>query len=172
MWFSAVLCCMVGKEGYMDDGEKVQGLINSAGAERHGIWTRTGAFSAAGVPPTNRVPCLSLLNRLCKKVWKSRRKVRSYAYFWNSVDVFESWFSVDIASSEKYGECIVEDFSWILYISREIYVCSCVFCFFSCVDKFLCKIWTFYVLLISCTIFFCLSMSSCRLHIEVLMLWV
>jgi hypothetical protein len=35
---------MAGKEGYMDDGEKVQGLINSAGAERHGIWTRTGAF--------------------------------------------------------------------------------------------------------------------------------
>jgi hypothetical protein len=35
---------MAEKEGYMDGREKVQGLINNAGAERHGIWTYTRAF--------------------------------------------------------------------------------------------------------------------------------
>lgn len=40
--------------------------------------------------------------------------------------IFESCFSVDLVSGEKYRESIVDNSLWILYISWEIYVCCCI----------------------------------------------
>jgi hypothetical protein len=93
--------------------------------------------------PSSTTSSLACQNHGGGEFWRGFTLLRWapwFAYFEINLTVFESWFSL-VASTEKYGEGIL-----MTLCESCIYHGKCIclllrLCSFSCVDRFLFKIW-------------------------------